>query len=91
MNLPRIHFPRLFLVSAWLSSGNALCNDIILPEPDRKGGKPLMEALQERPVHPDPSQTAPFLSRCFPPSCGLPRASTARTWITGPRRHPGTQ
>lgn len=24
------------------------CNDIILPEPDRKGGKPLMEALQER-------------------------------------------
>ena len=48
MNLPRIHFPGLFLVSAWLSSGNALCNDIILPEPDRKGGKPLMEALQER-------------------------------------------
>ena len=40
--------PFLAVISGSLFSGTALCNDIVLPPPDKKGGKPLMQVLQER-------------------------------------------
>lgn len=38
----------LAVISGSLFSGTALCSDIVLPPPDKKGGKPLMQVLQER-------------------------------------------
>ena len=40
--------PFLAVISGILFSGTALCNDIVLPPPDKKGGKPLMQVLHER-------------------------------------------
>ena len=40
--------PFLAVISGSLFSGTALCNDIVLPPPDKKGGKPLMQVLHER-------------------------------------------
>ena len=40
--------PFLAVISGSLFSGPALCNDIVLPPPDKKGGKPLMQVLHER-------------------------------------------
>lgn len=48
MNLCRASLSALILISVAFSSGTAFCKDVVLPPPDKTGGKPLMAALQER-------------------------------------------
>lgn len=48
MNISHVFRPLLAAISGTLLSGTALSDDIVLPAPDKKGGKPLMQVLNER-------------------------------------------
>lgn len=48
MNISRPLCLLLAVLSGGLLSGTALSGDIVLPAPDKKGGKPLMQVLNER-------------------------------------------
>lgn len=48
INITRMKNLTLTLVAILSLSGCALAQDIVLPEPDKKGGKPLMQAINER-------------------------------------------
>ena len=48
MNISHLLCPLLSVISGGLLSGTALSDDIVLPAPDKKGGKPLMQVLNER-------------------------------------------
>ena len=48
MNISHALSPLLAVISGGLLSGTALSDNIVLPPPDKKGGRPLMQVLNER-------------------------------------------
>ena len=48
MNISHALSPLLAIISGSLLSGTALSDNIVLPPPDKKGGRPLMQVLNER-------------------------------------------
>ena len=48
MNISHALSPLLAVISGGLLSGTALSDNIMLPPPDKKGGRPLMQVLNER-------------------------------------------
>ncbi len=48
MNISHVLYPFLAFISGSLLTGTAFSSDIVLPPPDKKGGLPLMQALNER-------------------------------------------
>lgn len=80
--------PFLAVISGSLFSGTALCNDIVLPPPDKKGGKPLMQVLHER------HSTRSFADKPIPVEIlssllWAAKASTGTIPTTARRRLPG--
>lgn len=47
MNISHALSPLLAVISGGLLSGTALSDNIVLPPPDKKGGRPLMQVLNE--------------------------------------------